>query len=94
MSLNNYQIKISIDQGKRVDALELLSDIEKDIKRLFFNHPLVINGRKVRLSTSKTGNGGLRRWFACPICQERCKWLYPHPSASIIGCKDCIPLSG
>ena len=46
----------------------------------------------VRLTTSKTGNEGIRFWFICPKCERRVGILLIHPLQGELGCRKCLGL--
>lgn len=79
------------DLGKSTRASELITvDIVVETLRASWNEQLrstvvEINGTQVSLCWSKTGQGGVRYWFICPITQKRCQKLYFEPSTGRVG---------
>lgn len=49
-------------------------------------------GIQLELITSKTGFGGVRYWFKCPLCDRRVGVIFRHPISGQIGCRLCLGL--
>ena len=43
----------------------------------------------VELVTDTPNFGGTRTWFACPLCDRRCRKLYVPPNRHLPGCRYC-----
>jgi hypothetical protein len=70
-----------VNRQARAKLLEAL--LKAEMRSLGFDLPL---------STSKTGYGGLRYWFACPLCGKRKLVLHVHPLSQVVGCRRCLGL--
>lgn len=42
-----------------------------------------VAGSQISLVSSRTGQGGYRYWFVCPITGYRCQKLYVEPSGKV-----------
>lgn len=47
----------------------------------------------IPLVTTRPYFGGLRRWFACPVCGRRVGKLYLPPGETYFGCRACHGLT-
>ncbi len=47
----------------------------------------------VRLDATRPHFGGLRRWFACPLCGRRVGKLYLPPGETYVACRVCFGLT-
>ncbi len=47
----------------------------------------------IPLVTTRPSLGGLRRWFACPLCGRRVGKLYLPPGKQYLGCRVCFGLT-
>jgi hypothetical protein len=48
---------------------------------------------RVPMVSTRPYFGGLRRWFACPLCRRRASRLYLPPGMSHFGCRLCYRLT-
>lgn len=80
------------DRCGKVCIKTLLHQVRKRLKLELLKSSLEVAGYEVDLILSKTGNGGERYWFACPICKQRCGVLYRHPISLGVGCRGCLRL--
>lgn len=89
MTLNNLE-KI-VEQYQAIRISDLLLKYRLKIKESMLENVVEISGYNIELTTSKTGNGGVRYWFKCPLCYRRVGVLFGPPDA-IIGCRICLNL--
>lgn len=73
-----------------VDMKEVLGEVKNKLKLALLNQELEINGVPTAVSTSSTGNGGLRYWFTCPECGQRCGKLFRVSQR--LACRKCLEL--
>jgi hypothetical protein len=92
MTNNNYRKPILSENCLKLNVNEYValcrSELEKQIIDLAFDFDDV----KIQLTSSKTGNGGTRRWFCCPICNKRVGIVYKHPISKDVGCRKCLKI--
>ena len=73
---------------------DLLGEAKKKLKIALLENELEIEGIPSEIITSKTGNGGIRYWFTCPACGERCGVLFRSPlNENFIACRKCLNLT-
>jgi len=80
------------EQCQRVDINELMKKIECLLKEELLKIELKGLGNDIKLSSSKTGNGGTRYWFFCPSCNKRVGVLYRLPGSNSLQCRRCNKL--
>lgn len=82
--------KKNISQNyKKLEITYLLKEVERELKKILLTSKLEANGISIELETSKTGFGGERFWFKCPICGCRCGVLYQGLNQSL-HCRKCF----
>jgi len=82
----------TVEQCQKIKIEDLVSDAKQQIKQSLIKSRLDTMGMDIALLTSQTNNGGLRLWFACPVCGMRVGTLYFPPGASTIACRTCLGL--
>ncbi len=91
LSNNNSGKKLLTDQCEQIK----ISDVFKRVKTGYIRclkEKMVVNGGNISLKKSSVNNGGVRYWFACPLCGVRCGILYKSPLGENIGCRKCLNL--
>lgn len=88
MTHNDFGKILLAEECQKISLSEILEKVEQEIKKVLLQQCLEVSGIPVQISESKTGNGGIRYWFACPLCQKRCGILYQHQGA--LGCRNCL----
>lgn len=83
---------LTVESADKISALSLHRDAVNKLKDDLLVFGVEIEGVDVALTTSKTGNGGTRLWFKCPLCNKRCGVLRQHPISHSLGCASCLGL--
>src|SRR3989344_8020241 len=81
-----------VEHCQKVPISDFLFSYRTKIKELILKNSIEISGHDIELLTSKTGNGGTRYWFKCPICIRRVGILFRHTNGTT-GCRICLDLS-
>lgn len=89
MTLNN--LGRIVEQYQKISVSDLLVKYRATVRQSMLDNTIEISGYTIELATSKTGNGGIRYWFKCPLCGRRSGTLF-SASNSIIGCRICLGL--
>jgi hypothetical protein len=89
---SNHFGKFLVEECERIDMKEVLRSAKQKLKKAMINLELEANGLNVTLTTSLTGNGGMRYWFACPITGARCATLFRHPVTGQLGSREAFHL--
>ena len=92
MNLNNFGRIILTDECQKIEMKSFLKQVKPKLKESLLQSTIELNGLKVGLTTSCTGNDGKRWWFTCPLCERRCGVLYQHPVSKTLGCRICLNL--
>ncbi|MFQ6049736.1 MAG: hypothetical protein ACE5J0_01690 [Candidatus Paceibacterales bacterium] len=70
-----------------------MDNIKKSLKEALLKSEIEGLGGDIKLTTSKTGNGGKRYWFFCPNCNKRVGTLYRPPGKDGFLCRHCYKLN-
>lgn len=92
MKPNDFGKKYLVEQCQKIEVADYIRKAKKEIKEVLIDHYLEADEYDVRLNTTKTGFGGVRFWFSCPLCNRRAGVLYKHPVSQILGCRKCLNL--
>lgn len=92
MKPNDFGKKILTEQCQQIRLSDFIGNVRKQLKRYILQSSIEANGYQLLLNSSKTGFGGTRFWFSCPICSKRVGVLYKHPASEILGCRSCLKL--
>jgi hypothetical protein len=91
MNLNDYgKQKVLADTCQRIEARKIVREHRKLMKHSLGESGIDINEVHISFTGSRTGNGGMRFWFSCPVCAKRVGVLYQRSDA--IGCRVCFKL--
>ncbi len=90
--MDNDYGKLTTDQCNKLDVNIVVKRIKNKQKKMVLASKIDINGRSIKLVSSKVHNGGTRFWFKCPICSKRCGIIYENPINTEIGCRTCLNL--
>jgi hypothetical protein len=63
------------------------------LKEILLTSDISASNVPICFTTSTTGFGGTRYWFACPVCSRRAGVLFIHPLSHQVGCRTCLGLS-
>lgn len=92
MNVNNLGNTFLVEDCQKVAVSDLLRDYKTKLKETILRAQFGMLNENVLITTSKTGNGGLRFWFMCPQCKRRSGVLLKHPLQNILGCRMCLNL--
>ena len=92
MSPNDFGKKYLTEQCQKIKITDFVRESNSQLKETLINASLEAEGYDLLLNSSKTGFGGTRFWFSCPICDKRAGVLYKHPMSQILGCRRCLRL--
>lgn len=80
------------DNCQKITMREYLARAKALLKKTLIEAEVSAAGTPIALTTSTTGNGGIRYWFACPVCEKRSGVLYMHPITHQVACRSCLGL--
>jgi len=92
MKPNDFGKKYLAEQCQKIKIKDYLKKVNNKIKEELIKSELGVDGYNILLNRSRTGFGGTRFWFSCPICNKRVGVLYKHPTSQILGCRTCLRL--
>jgi hypothetical protein len=92
MSPNDFGKKILAENCRKIKISEMLREVKRKLKRQLLKYEIEAEGIVVELAESKTGFGGKRFWFTCPLCKRRIGVLYKYPVSQGLGCRRCLKL--
>ncbi len=81
-----------VEECQRIDFSVISGKSRARLMQALLTAEIQSLGFNLSLATSKTGFGGLRYWFACPLCGRRRLVLHVHPLTHIVGCRKCLDL--
>lgn len=84
--------KILVEDCQSISATEIMQEFKAQYKRVFLHYKKEMLGYDLEFTETKPKFGGERIWFKCPHCNKRVEKLYKHPSADILGCRECLNL--
>lgn len=92
MTNNDFGNRLLIEDCQKVSVTDLLKDYKQQLKQTMLRSQFEMLNENILITTSRTGNGGLRFWFACPRCRRRIGVLLKHPLQQELGCRKCLGL--
>lgn len=92
MMVNDLGKKNLVESCACIKITDFLRQYKRQFNNLMLSAGIELLGIEITLTTSKTGNGGIRVWFTCPICETRVGIIYKHPLNYSIGCRKCLNL--
>lgn len=92
MKTHDFGKKLLTDQCRQIRLSDFVRKTKPRIKEALLLSAIETEGYQILLSRSKTGFGGLRYWFNCPLCHKRAGVLYKHPLNQAFGCRRCLRL--
>ena len=92
MTSNDFGRIFLTDQCQRIGMKRFLEETKQSLKKTLLEGNIKADDIAVKLTTSPTGNGGLRWWFVCPLCGKRRGILFRHPLTQVLGCRTCLNL--
>ena len=92
MSPNDFGKKYLVEQCQKVRISDFIRKTNQELKGYLLKTVINAEGYNLSLKKSKTGFGGTRYWFSCPICNKRSGVIYRHSVSQILGCRRCLKL--
>ena len=92
MSTNDFGRKFVVEECQKVELPDFLKRYRRALKELTITSEMEAMDIKIEMTTSKTGYGGTRYWFKCPLCGARIGVLFKHPLTNALGCRKCLNL--
>jgi len=90
--MSTYDLGLLVENCQRVSIKDYIQNTNKKLKEVLLRSELGVNNISVSLTTSKTGFGGTRFWFNCPLCDRRVGVLFVHSLTEAVGCRLCLGL--
>ncbi len=81
-----------VEDCQRLELKVYLREAKVKLKEALLTAEMTAQGIPVGLAASRTGFGGIRYWFVCPICGKRAGVLFVHPASHTVGCRKCLGL--
>jgi len=92
MSPNDFGKKFLTEQCQKIEIADFIRKTNLKLKEIILKSEIEAGGYNILLSRTKTGYGGTRYWFTCPICGKSVGILYKHPRNEVLGCRKCLNL--
>ncbi len=92
MRPNDFGKKFVVEECQKIKLPDFLKKYRRTLKELMIGSELEVMGIRIEMTTSKTGYGGIRYWFKCPLCGSRIGVLLKHPLSQALGCRKCLNL--
>lgn len=92
MSPNDFGKKLLVEQCQKIRLSDFIGKAREQIKESILQASIEAEGYNLLFIRSKTGFGGTRFWFSCPMCNKRVGVLYKHPVSQNLGCRKCLRL--
>lgn len=92
MNVNDLGKYLLVEDCQKVAVTDVLKKYKAMLKENFVRSQFEMMKADVRLTTSNTGNKGVRFWFVCPNCDRRVGLLLVHPLQGRLGCRKCLKL--
>lgn len=92
MTPNDFGKKYLADQCQKICFSDFLKEANKQLKKAILQSLIEADGFEISLKESRTGSGGKRYWFSCPVCHKRTNVIYRYPVSQILGCRRCLKL--
>lgn len=92
MKLNDFGKTFLVEECQKIDINTFLRVAKLQLREALVGSKLEAQGIDIKLLASKTGFGGLRYWFKCPICHKRVGTVFVHALSHNLGCRACLGL--
>jgi hypothetical protein len=92
MKPNDLGKILLVEECQKVEINSFLRRTKLKLKETILNSEISTLGTVIELTTSKTGLGGTRYWFKCPLCKGRVGTLFIHAVSQNLGCRGCLGL--
>ncbi len=84
--------KVLVEDCQKIKLSEYLTRARSKLLETLLSAEVSTLNTSIRLTTTKTGFGGVRYWFACPKCEKRAGVLFAHSLSHEVGCRSCLSL--
>jgi len=92
MKPNDFGKTFLVEECQKIEINTFLRKAKLKLKEVLINSELTAEGITIDLATSKTGLGGTRYWFRCPVCHKRVGVIFVHAISQKLGCRSCLGL--
>jgi hypothetical protein len=92
MKPNDFGKPVLVEECQKIRISDFLKEYRAKLKILVIQAEIEELGLKIDLAPTKTGFGGVRQWFVCPLCKKRAGTLFLQSVKNIIGCRTCLGL--
>jgi len=92
MKLNDLGKKLLVEECQRIDINIFMHSAKLKLIETLVTSELQAGGVTIQLTTSRTGFGGIRHWFKCPLCEQRVGTLFTNAISQNLGCRRCLNL--
>ncbi|MDP4020524.1 MAG: hypothetical protein Q8P58_00570 [Candidatus Adlerbacteria bacterium] len=92
MKPNDLGKTFLVEECRKISMREYLARARGKLKETLLSSEVNVFDTPIGFTTSRTGFGGTRHWFACPACGQRVGVLFMHPISHQIGCRTCLRL--
>jgi hypothetical protein len=92
MSINDLGKTFLVEECQKITMREYLARARSKLKETLLASEVSAFDIPISFTVSRTGFGGTRHWFACPVCGRRAGVLFVHPISHQIGCRTCLGL--
>jgi hypothetical protein len=92
MKPNDFGKIFLVEECQKIEINSFLRDAKLKLKQILINSELDSKGLSILLISTRTGFGGERYWFKCPLCERRSGTLFMHPVSQNLGCRGCLGL--
>jgi hypothetical protein len=93
MKPHDFGKKYLTEQCQKIKMTDLVKATRPRLYEALLSSLAEADGHQLLFIKSKTGFGGKRFWFCCPICNSRVGILYKHPTRQALGCRKCLNLT-
>lgn len=81
-----------VENSPSLSIREVVGHYQQSWKQTLLASSVKVGDTQVKLISSPSRWGGVRIWFACPLCQARCGVVLIHPATQQVGCRQCLNL--
>lgn len=92
MNPNDFGKTFLVEECQKIEVNTFLRTAKLKLREVLIISNLEAQGIEIKLLTSKTGFGGVRYWFKCPICHRRVGTVFVHALNQNLGCRNCLGL--
>lgn len=78
----------SMEYNEYYNGQKIMVFVEANLNRQYCK----LNDKRIVLTTTSCNYGGIRYWFACPVCGKRCRVIYWQGQHNFWACRKCLNL--